>query len=207
MPHLPQYLIPCTVRHAPTSDMKQRTPKGNTVLFDQCDGRCSEPGHTDEHLDAVCGESRADGVTAAEVTRHHGAPFSLLSCHKNTTTYTLCSSPAPSRGPRPQPHYVVFFKSCFYSCGNFKCCRHVVNYRHFEELSERGWREAYGGGRGGDVEPNPSTIMLLLSLFTCCKLWSTSHTQDGFTMEASQLHSISPGVIRHPIYLFFFSEK
>lgn len=113
MPHLPQYLIPCTVRRAPTSDMKQRAPKGNTVLFDQCDGRYSEPGHADEHLDAICGESRADGVTAAEVTRHHRAPFSLLSCHKNTTTYTLCSSPAPSGGPRPQPHYVVFFKIVF----------------------------------------------------------------------------------------------
>lgn len=45
---LPEYLIPCEVYTWSTSDLKQCTTKGNTVIFDQWDGCSSEPGHITE---------------------------------------------------------------------------------------------------------------------------------------------------------------
>lgn len=85
-------------------------------------------------------------------------------------------------------HHVSF--CIFYSCGNFKCC-HVVINRHFEELS--------GEKRTQEEKLNLSITntmtRLLLSVFTCCMLWSASHTlkhtPDGCT-ETSRpryLHS------------------
>lgn len=201
---LPQYLIPCKVHSCWPEPpwalvhlwFEAVHYEREYNVFDQRDGCSAESKHSNEHLDAACGEGRAIEVLAGEVTRHHCAPFPS-SLAINTTTNTLYSSPAPLEGPRPPPHISFLI---FTAVEIFKCC-HVVSYRHFEEqMNEVEWG-VENGLRGG-VRLNLFTS-LLSSQFTCCKLWlaSVSHT-DTHTSTADH-HC---GAIRHGIY-FFFSKK
>ena len=77
------------------------------------------------------------GASTGEVSRHHCALFSLLSCHKTPPLTLSTARLCPSEGP--DHHLIMFLFVSFTAVWNFKCC-HIVSYRHFEEPWRVRWR-------------------------------------------------------------------
>lgn len=164
---------------------------------------------TDEHLDAVCGKSRATGVSAGEVSWHHWRPFFLLFCHETPPIRPSIARLRPIGGPRPPPHYV--FCCYFYSCGNFKCCQLPALWRNHEWGSGRGQREDEEKEMWSRTSPPPCCSTPCLPAVRCG--WHLTHRMavrrraSPFLLLRS--HSSLPtwSVIVFITFFFFFVEE